>query len=111
MTSLSTHILDTMHGRPAQGMKVALSGPGGEIARGTANADGRCPDLAQGALATGRYTLRFAVADYFRGLGIELPDPPFLEEVAVDFGIAADGGHYHVPLLVSPYSYSTYRGS
>jgi len=111
MTSLSTHVLDTMHGRPAAGLMVALSGPDGEIGRGTTDADGRCPNLVQGALAPGRYTLRFAVADYFRKAGVALPDPPFLDEVAVDFGIAANGGHYHVPLLVSPFAYSTYRGS
>ena len=109
--SLSTHVLDTMLGRPAAGMQVALSGPDGEIARGATNADGRCPDLARDALAPGRYTLRFSVADYYRALGVALPDPPFLDEVNVDFGIAADGGHYHVPLLVSPFAYSTYRGS
>lgn len=111
MTTLSTHVLDTMHGRPAAGLKVALSGPDGEIGRGTTDADGRCPDLAPAELAPGRYTLRFSVADYFREAGVALPDPPFLDEVAVEFGIAADGGHYHVPLLVSPYCYSTYRGS
>jgi 5-hydroxyisourate hydrolase len=111
VSTLSTHVLDTMHGRPAAGMKVALSGPDGEIARGGTDADGRCPDLLQSALAPGRYAIRFAVADYFRALGVELPDPPFLDEVTVDFGISPDGGHYHVPLLVSPYAYSTYRGS
>ena len=111
MTTLSTHVLDTMHGRPAAGIKVALSGPDGEIARGQTNVDGRCPDLAQAALAPGRYALRFSVADYFRRLGVSLPDPPFLDEVTVDFGIEAEGGHYHVPLLVSPFAYSTYRGS
>jgi 5-hydroxyisourate hydrolase len=111
MTSLSTHVLDTAHGRPAAGMAVALSGPDGEIARAPTNADGRCPDLAQGGLAQGRYSLRFAVADYFRAQGVRLPDPPFLDVVTIEFGIAADGGHYHVPLLVSPYGYSTYRGS
>ena len=111
MNTLSTHVLDTMNGRPAAGMKVALSGPDGEIGRGTTNGDGRCPDLAPAGLAAGRYTIRFGVADYFRGLGVSLPDPPFLDEVAVDFGIAEDGGHYHVPLLVSPFAYSTYRGS
>ncbi|MEA3060409.1 MAG: 5-hydroxyisourate hydrolase [Sphingomonadales bacterium] len=111
MSTLSTHVLDTMHGRPAAGVAVALTGPNGEIARGSTNADGRCPELAQDALAPGRYALRFAVGDYFRAQGVSLPDPPFLDEVTVKFGIAADGGHYHVPLLVSPYGYSTYRGS
>ena len=111
MTTLSTHVLDTMHGKPAAGLAVTLSGPDGEIGRGTTNADGRCPELAQSGLAPGRYVLRFAVADYFRGLGVALAEPPFLDEVTVEFGIAADGRHYHVPLLVSPYAYSTYRGS
>lgn len=111
MSTLSTHVLDTMHGRPAAGMTLVLTGPDGEIARGTTNADGRCPDLAAGDLPAGRYALRFAVADYFRDQGVALPDPPFLDEVTIDFGIAADGGHYHVPLLVSPFAYSTYRGS
>ena len=111
MNTLSTHVLDTMHGRPAAGLALVLSGPQGEIARGITNEDGRCPDLINGALPPGRYTLKFAVAAYFRALGVELPDPPFLDEVTVDFGTANEGGHYHVPLLVSPYSYSTYRGS
>jgi 5-hydroxyisourate hydrolase len=111
MTSLSTHVLDTMHGRPAAGMEVVLSGPDGVIARGITNGDGRCPDLAPPGLAAGQYVLRFAVAGYFRGQGVALPDPPFLDEVTVEFGIADDGGHYHVPLLVSPFAYSTYRGS
>lgn len=111
MTTLSTHVLDTMHGRPAADLAVVLGGPAGEIARGRTNADGRCPDLAQTGLTPGRYALRFAVAAYFRAQGVDLPEPPFLDEVEIEFGIAADGGHYHVPLLVSPYAYSTYRGS
>ena len=108
---LSTHVLDTMHGRPAGGMEVILSGPEGESLRTVTNADGRCPELANAVVRPGRYALLFMVDDYFRGLGVELPDPAFLEGVVVNFGIAADGGHYHVPLLVSPYAYSTYRGS
>ena len=111
MSTLSTHVLDTMHGQPAAGLSVVLSGPHGEISRGVTNADGRCPDLVREALAPGGYALHFAVADYFRARGVTLPDPPFLDQVSVDFGIAADGGHYHVPLLVSPFAYSTYRGS
>jgi len=111
MSTLSTHVLDTMNGRPAAGLALVLSGPDGEIARGTTDADGRCPGLAPAELGPGRYSIRFGVAAYFRGLGIALPNPPFLDEVTVDFGIAAQGGHYHVPLLVSPYGYSTYRGS
>ena len=111
MNSFSTHVLDTMHGRPAAGLAVVLSGSNGEIARGITNADGRCPDLAPGGLAPGLYSIRFAVADYFRASGVALPDPPFLGDVNVDFGIAGDDGHYHVPLLVSPFAYSTYRGS
>lgn len=111
MNTLSTHVLDTMHGRPAAGLELALIGPFGEIARGATNIDGRCPELLPEALAPGRYALRFSVAAYFRAQGVALSDPPFLDEVTIDFGIADDGGHYHVPLLVSPFSYSTYRGS
>lgn len=111
MNTLSTHVLDTMHGRPAAGLSLIVTGPRGEVARGVTNVDGRCPDLIAGELPPGRYSIRFAVAAYFRASGVDLPDPPFLDEVTVDFGIADEGGHYHVPLLVSPYGYSTYRGS
>ncbi len=111
MNTLTTHVLDTMHGRPAAGLMLALTGPRGEIVRGATNADGRCPDMMSEELPAGRYAISFRVADYFRSLGVALPDPPFLDEVVIDFGMAAGGGHYHVPLLVSPYGYSTYRGS
>lgn len=109
MSTLSTHILDTAHGRPAAGVALTLGDAGGNLLfTGETNADGRCPDLP--AIAPGRYRLTFAVAAYFRAQGVVLPDPPFLDMVGIDFGVA-DGGHYHVPLLVSPYAYSTYRGS
>ncbi len=115
---LSTHVLDTMHGTPAAGMAVELYATGaGEpvlLKRLVLNADGRNPDglLLEGAgLEKGTYRLAFEVAAYFRARGVALPDPPFLDRVALDFGIADPRQHYHVPLLVSPWSYSTYRGS
>lgn len=109
MTTLSTHVLDTMHGRPATGVRLALEDAAGAVLfTGETNADGRCPGMPE--LAPGRYALVFAVAAYFRAAGVRLADPPFLDEVRIGFGIA-DPGHYHVPLLVSPFSYSTYRGS
>ena len=110
MSSLSTHVLDTMHGCPAAGVTLTLIDPAGEVLfGGVTDADGRCPGLP--ALTPGRYRIVFAVAAYFRTRGVDLPEPPFLDEVAVDFGVADAAGHYHVPLLVSPFAYSTYRGS
>ena len=111
MTSLSTHVLDTAHGCPAAGIAVRLFLDGLLLAEGSTDADGRCPALGPAASRPGRYRLEFAVADYFRGRGVALPDPPFLDVVGIDFAMAEDGGHYHVPLLVSPFGYSTYRGS
>lgn len=115
---LSTHVLDTMHGRPAAGMQVALYETHGEIAtlvkRWLLNQDGRHPDgpvLDNAGLRVGTYRLSFDVANYFRGMGVTLPEPPFLDQVHLDFGVADPAAHYHVPLLVSPWSYSTYRGS
>ncbi len=113
MATLSTHVLDTMRGKPAAGMQLWLEDAGGEaLFAGETNADGRCPELLERVpeLATGRYALTFAVAEYFAGEDVALPDPPFLGDVRIAFGVA-DGGHYHVPLLVSPFAYSTYRGS
>lgn len=109
MSSLSTHVLDTTHGRPARGMRLWLYHGDTALHSGTTDADGRCPALPALALTPGRYRLLFAVADYFRTLGLELPEPPFLDQVALDFGIG--DGHHHVPLLVAPFAYSTYRGS
>ena len=111
MSSLSTHVLDTACGRPARGMAIALWRDGALLQRGTTNEDGRCPGFADCIeFAPGTYKLQFHVADYFRAQGTMLADPPFLDIVSIDFGMA-DDGHYHVPLLVSPFAYSTYRGS
>jgi 5-hydroxyisourate hydrolase len=117
MGHLTTHVLDTAHGRPAAGLAI-------ELARAEAsgyrtlcavrtNADGRCdaPLLEGKALLAGRYRLSFDAAAYFAAQGVVLPDPPFLDRVTIDFGIADTAAHYHVPLLLSPWSYSTYRGS
>jgi 5-hydroxyisourate hydrolase len=109
MSSLSTHVLDTTHGCPAEGVAVTLLAGERVIYEGRTDADGRCRDLPE--LAPGKYRLEFAVAGYFRARGVLLPEPPFLDLVRIDFGVADADAHYHVPLLVSPYSYSTYRGS
>lgn len=111
MTSLSTHVLDLAHGRPAGGVSVRLLQDDAVLATGVTDADGRWPGLAATRVGSGRYALEFAVADYFRAAGVTLADPPFLDTVTIAFGLAADGGHHHVPLLVSPYGYSSYRGS
>jgi 5-hydroxyisourate hydrolase len=113
MSGLTTHILDTMHGRPAAGVALRLWRGGQQAAEAVTNADGRCdaPLLAGEAFTAGAYRLEFAVGDYFRRLGVGLPDPAFLEVVAIEFGVADAAAHYHVPLLVSPFAYSTYRGS
>jgi 5-hydroxyisourate hydrolase len=114
---LTTHVLDTASGRPAAGLRIELHRLEGDTRESltsvTTNADGRCdgPILQGGAFAPGRYELVFHVGDYLRASGVELPDPAFLDVVPIRFGIAAAGQHYHVPLLVSPYGYSTYRGS
>lgn len=115
MGRLTTHVLDTAHGIPARGMRVELHAAesGERLASLSTNDDGRAnaPLLEGAALRAGRYTLTFHVAGYFRAAGVALPDPPFLDTVRIDFGIANVDQHYHVPLLVSPWSYSTYRGS
>ncbi|MDO8456225.1 MAG: hydroxyisourate hydrolase [Burkholderiaceae bacterium] len=117
---LSTHVLDTMHGCPAAGMAVklfttTLDGSQATLVKSmTLNADGRNPDgllLDHDSLKVGTYRLIFDVAAYFKSLGVVLPEPNFLNWVSLDFGIAYADQHYHVPLLVSPWSYSTYRGS
>jgi 5-hydroxyisourate hydrolase len=115
---LSTHVLDTMHGTPAGGMKVALyTTRGGQatlVKSFVLNQDGRNPDgllYDSASLRAGTYRLVFEVAAYFKAGGVALPEPPFLDQITLDFGVADTRQHYHVPLLVSPWSYSTYRGS
>ncbi|HZB75539.1 MAG TPA: hydroxyisourate hydrolase [Solirubrobacteraceae bacterium] len=109
--TLTTHVLDTALGRPAAGVCVTLHRDGEELARAVTNADGRTDAPLLDPLPAGVYELRFAVADYLRAAGHVLTDPPFLDVVPVRFGVAAAGVHHHVPLLVSPWAYSTYRGS
>lgn len=117
MGKLTTHVLDTANGCPAAGMDVRLYRLQGEAATLlksiTLNHDGRAdaPLLEGAQFVPGRYRLVFGVAAYFRGRGAEMAEPPFLDEVPLDFGLATVGQHYHVPLLASPWSYSTYRGS
>ena len=117
MGKLTTHVLDTASGLPARGLRIELHRVAGAeatlLATIATTDDGRAPaPLLEGeALQAGRYALKFHVADYFRRGGTKLPDPPFLDVVTIDFGIADASQHYHVPLLVSPWSYSTYRGS
>ncbi len=118
MARLSTHVLDTMNGKPAAGVKIALYRlEDGEtrslVKEVVTNADGRtdAPLLTGDDYKTGQYELVFRIGDYFRGLGVALPQPAFLDVVPLRFGISEADGHYHVPLLASPWSYSTYRGS
>ncbi len=126
MGALTTHVLDTAHGTPGAGIRIDLYAAGSAGGAGAdspgperrlvksvrTNHDGRCdqPLLSGAAFRTGTWELVFHVGEYFAQAGVALPDPPFLDQVTVRFGIAADA-HYHVPLLVSPWSYTTYRGS
>ena len=113
---LTTHVLDTASGRPGAGMTVDLYrlSPEGRthLKRVQTNSDGRSdePLLAGAEFAAGRYELVFAAGDYLRRQGTDLPSPAFLDDIPIRFGLA-EPKHYHVPLLVSPYGYSTYRGS
>ena len=118
MGQLTTHVLDTMNGCPAAGMLVALyrveAGRAPELLKQLAlNHDGRAgaPLLDNSTFKTGTYRLLFEVAAYFRGRGVALPEPPFVDAVPIDFGMSNPLQHYHVPLLASPWAYSTYRGS
>jgi 5-hydroxyisourate hydrolase len=117
MGRLTTHVLDTAQGKPGAGIRLTLHRNIGEryalVGDAVTNADGRCdtPLLEGAAFTKGRYRLVFSCGEYFTAQGIALPDPPFVDDVVLEFGVADPSLHYHVPLLVSPWSYSTYRGS
>lgn len=118
MGKLTTHILDTANGTPAKGMRLRLfriaSGGAETLLLATkTNADGRvdAPLLADKDFKAGTYRIEFEAGKYFRRLGGELPKFPFFDVIQIHFGISDADSHYHVPLLVSPYGYSTYRGS
>ncbi|SRR5882724_9872489 len=117
MGRLSTHVLDTANGKPAAGVELrlySLHGDGRKILKSaTTNADGRtdAPLLIGDELLAGIYELVFCAGNYHRAQGETIATPPFLDEITVRFGIADPAANYHVPLLLSPYSYSTYRGS
>lgn len=118
MTGLTTHVLDAARGTPAEGLVIDLFRLDGKtpvlIKTVVTNADGRVDggSLLQGDdFAAGRYELLFHAGDYLKAKGVALADPPFLDDIPIRFGIADTTAHYHVPLLLSPYSYSTYRGS
>jgi 5-hydroxyisourate hydrolase len=117
MARLSTHVLDTARGAPAAGVRIDVDvvrdGARHRIASSTTNADGRtdAPLISSDRLQTGVYELTFHAGEYFRRAGIALTEPPFLDEVVIRVGIADAAGNYHVPLLLAPYAYSTYRGA
>ena len=117
MGRLTTHVLDTASGRPAAGLAIDLYRLDGEqrthLQGVTTNEDGRVdgPLMEGGSMQTGRFQLVFHAAAYLRASGVTLPETPFLDEIVIAFGIDRADQHYHVPLLLSPYGYSTYRGS
>ena len=117
MGKLSTHVLDTTQGKPGAGVRVELyrldGGARTLVKTDTTNADGRCatPLLEGDTMAAGKYELVFAAGDYFAAQGVALPEPRFVDQVTIAFGIADADQNYHVPLVVTPWSYSTYRGS
>lgn len=107
MNSLSSHVLDTTLGRPAANMKLRLTFPSGEQVEGVTDSDGRCKAWGDRIIESGFYTLRFDTGEYL----LRIHNSNFYPYVDVHFNVSATGGHYHIPLLISPYGYSSYRGS
>jgi len=116
MGQLTTHVLDTSAGLPAAGVRIELqplaAAGTAPLASFVTGSDGRCtrPLLGGDEFRAGRYQLTFHTAEYFRARGLQLPEPPFLEQAVIRIGIADANQHYHVPLLITPWSYSVYRG-
>ena len=118
MAGLTTHVLDTVHGRPAAGVRIELfeldmSGERARVAETRTNADGRtdAPLIPAAEARAGRFELAFHIGDYFRSRGVATAEPPFLDVAPIRFNISDPAAHYHVPLVATPWSYSTYRGS
>ena len=117
MPGLTTHMLDVMNGKPADGVRIDFSALDGDAYRFIrtvhTNADGRNaePLLTAETMKVGQYQLVFHIAEYFTKAGVVLPNPPFLDKAIIQFGISDAASHYHVPLLASPWTYTTYRGS
>ena len=117
MARISTHVLDTAEGKPAAGVRVDFyrdDGDRRDLLRSTStNADGRTdePLLAAEEIAAGVYEIVFHAGAYYRSRGVALANPPFFDEITIRFGVSDTKGFYHVPLLVTPYGYTTYRGS
>lgn len=117
MGKLTTHVLDTAHGKPGAGVAVALYRMNGYerqfVTGQTTNADGRCdqPLLEGASVVAGIYELDFGIGDYFARMGVKMAEPRFLDVITIRFGVSDVGAHYHIPLLASPFGYSTYRGS
>jgi len=116
MGQLTTHVLDTANGKPAAGVQIELFKAGDQatpLVSAVTNADGRCdePLLSGDDFQRGQYELVFHAGDYFASTGVSLPEPRFLDRVVIRFGVSDEAQHYHVPLLISPFAYSTYRGS
>ena len=115
MSGLTTHILDQASGRPAAGVLVRVSRREGDgpspLAEIRTDHDGRARLIAGEDIAVGGYRLEFSIGEHFKAAGAAVTDPPFLDVVVIDFAVSNIEQHWHVPLLVSPYGYSTYRGS